>query len=163
MILKWITHQAGAALAAMVQGLEPVAVMASLLGAILPDLIDQKFAALGYRGKRQRIFNAIHRGSSHWFGWWLFAFTQTLAFMPNNGLAQFIVNAAMGISFGALTHVGMDMLTPRGTPLLPFYVRLRLSAPICSTGTWQEIIFLVSLVLCGILYFWADILAMRVA
>ena len=70
--MKWITHQATAVAAALVLHLPVAGVAAACAGAVLPDVLDQRMAGLApTRRGRQKLFNAIHRGTTHWFGWWL--------------------------------------------------------------------------------------------
>lgn len=136
--MKWITHQTGAVLGAMALSLPLPGVVCASIGAVLPDVIDQRLSKLApTKSSRQKTFNRIHRGSSHWFGWWLALFLAALA-LPLHPLAR---DALAGFVLGALSHVGMDMLTPRGAPILPFG-RFKLALPLCSTGGIGEYAFL---------------------
>lgn len=116
------------------------------MGAVLPDLIDQARSAAAPAKKRQQTFNRLHRGSSHWFGWWLALFLLLLA-LPLPPLAR---DAGAGLFLGGLVHVGMDLLTPRGVPMLPFGRKARLALPICSTGSLREYLFLALIIGAGI-------------
>lgn len=147
--MTWPTHQVGAALAALALDLPPLAIASACLGAVLPDLADQKISALA-TGKRmrQKVFNRIHRGNSHWFGWWIMLFMLPLAFpMP-----AFARDLLAGFALGGLAHVAMDMLTPRGVPLLPFGPVRNVAIPVCSTGKAGEYVFMAILLLLGIFY-----------
>ena len=67
--MKWITHQTAAVGAALVMQLPLEGVIASCVGGVLPDKLDMRVAAM--TPNRQKTFNRIHRGTTHWFGWWL--------------------------------------------------------------------------------------------
>lgn len=143
--MKWITHQAGAIVSALVLGLPPAGVAAAWAGAIAPDVIDQRVSRLAPTRKgRQKIFNRIHRGTSHWLGWWL-ACLALAAWAPLPWLAQ---DSLAGLAFGGVSHVTLDMCTTRGVPLLPFSRRRNVSLGLFSTGSLGEWLFL-ALVLCG--------------
>lgn len=146
--MKWITHQTGAVLGALALGLPWPGIAAAGAGAVFPDVIDQKISGLAAtRRGRQKIFNKIHRGPSHWFGWWLLLLAVLAVWPP---LAR---DAAAGFVFGALSHIALDMLTPQGVPLRPFSRRGRLALPVCSTGKAGEYVFLALLLAAGGLYF----------
>lgn len=142
--MKWITHQTGAILGALALNLPLAGMTAAAVGAVAPDVIDQKISCLGVTPRaRQRVFNQIHRGSSHWFGWWLALF-----------LAPFIQpfpggELVAGFGAGGLSHAALDMLTPRGVPIFPFSRTHRLALPVCSTGSWGEWLFLGITLLAG--------------
>lgn len=142
--MKWFTHQTVAVAAAITLHMPPVGIAAVAVGAILPDMIDHKIAGRG--PNRQKIFNKIHRGASHWLGWYVALLLCGLILH----LAPRETDIVLGLAFGALMHIAMDMLTPSGVPLvppLPFLVGLkgkaRISLNMCSTGSIQEYIFLV--------------------
>ena len=144
--MKWMTHQAGALLWGACLGAPPAALLMALPGAILPDLADLKLArASGGKGKTRKAFNKLHRGSSHWFGWWLGLFLLALA-APLPAIAQ---DAAAGLALGGFSHVLMDMMTPKGVPLLPFSRKRRASTPICSTGGKGEWLFFAIILAAG--------------
>lgn len=147
--MKWITHQTGAVLCGLALALPLPGLVGIGMGAILPDLIDQRRSALAPAKKRQQAFNRLHRGASHWFGWWLLLFLQFLA-LPLPPLAR---DACAGLFLGALVHVGMDLLTPRGVPALPFGHRPRLAVPVCSTGSLGEYLFLALIAAAGLFWF----------
>ena len=135
-----MTHQSVAAGAAFCAGLPWLGVGAAWAGAVLPDIVDQKRAALSRR--RQKTFNRIHRGTSHWFGWWLALWALGLSGLLPGPAAS----AAAGLGFGALTHVALDACTTSGVPLLPFRLRgqrwAQWSLGLCRTGGVGEYIFL---------------------
>lgn len=143
--MKWITHQTGAVLGAVALALPLPGVVCASFGAVLPDVIDQRLSMLA-PGSSRKAFNRLHRGSSHWFGWWLLLFLAILAF-PLPVLCR---DAAAGFTFGGLTHIGMDSLTPRGVPVLPYSRRLKLALPVCSTGSLGEYIFLAAIIAAGL-------------
>lgn len=146
--MKWVTHQTGAILGAFALNMPWAAAIAVLPGAILPDLVDQKLARQAKnKRRRQKVFNQLHRGASHWFGWWLGLLLVILA-SPLPSLAQDVL---AGFALGAFSHILMDMLTPRGVPLLPFQRKPNIAAPICSTGTKGEYVFLACLLGVGLI------------
>lgn len=148
--MKWITHQTGAIVLGLALQLPAAGIAAASAGAILPDLADQKIAALAPgRRQRQKIFNKIHRGATHWFGWWLGLFLAVLYF-PLQPLASEI---AAGLAFGGLSHVALDMLTPHGVPLLPFARNRRVAIAMCGTGSAGEYVFLLLLLGAGLFFF----------
>lgn len=148
--MKWITHQTGAVIGAFALGLPLPGVALASAGAIFPDLIDQRLSRLAPTKKgRQRLFNRIHRGPSHWFGWWLMLLILAFA-LPGPLL---LADIAAGFAFGALSHICLDTLTPAGTPLLPLPGSMRVAMPVCSTGRAGEFIFLVLLICLGLFYF----------
>lgn len=150
--MKWISHQTGALVGAAALGLSLPAIGGALFGSILPDVVDQKISSLGgTRKRKQRIFNRIHRGASHWFGWWLLLFAGSLSFE----LPQLAQELALGFGFGALTHTGLDMLTPAGVPLTPFSRRGKLKLPICATGHIGEYALLFAMI-CAAICYWHD-------
>lgn len=135
-----MTHQLVALGAAFCAGLPAPGMGAAWFGAVLPDVIDQKRAALARR--RQRAFNRLHRGTSHWFGWWLALWALGLSgVLP--GPASL---AVVGLGLGALTHVALDACTTAGVPLLPLKLRRQCwgqwSLGLCRTGGVGEYIFL---------------------
>lgn len=147
--MKWITHQTGAALGALALALPLPAVIASAIAAIGPDIIDQKLCALGSsRKRRQKLFNQLHRGASHWFGWWLALFLAAFT----GPLPPLLRDITIGLALGPLSHVMMDLLTPRGVPLLPFTQKFRISLPLCATGRLGEYIFLFAILALGALF-----------
>ena len=146
--MTWPTHQTGAVAAALAFNLSLPAIAASFIGATVPDIIDQAISRLmPDKRLRQKVFNRIHRGNSHWFGWWLFLFLLALS-LPIPPLAR---DLAAGFAIGALSHVGLDMLTPRGVPFLPVGRTFNIALPVCSTGKFSEYVVLGILILSGLL------------
>lgn len=142
--MKWITHQTAAVGAALALHLPVAGIAAACLGAVLPDMLDQRLAGLAPTPRgRQRAFNRIHRGTTHWFGWWLALFlTAVLLHLPP--LARAVLT---GLGFGGLSHVVLDMLTPQGVPLRPFSRQGRFSLKLCATGSVGEYCFLAAMAL----------------
>lgn len=152
--MKWFTHQCLAVGTAAALGMPLPAVAGALAGAVLPDVVDHRLAALSPRPRR--TFNRIHRGASHWFGWYLALWLLSLAApspLPGlkaleglGGLAGAGQGALLfflgGAAYGALTHVLLDMLTPMGAPLTPFSRKRKLSLNVCVTGGIGEYVFL---------------------
>lgn len=138
--MKWITHQAGAAIGAAALGLPAAAIALSVAGAVWPDILDQRVSRLAgsSRKDRQKMFNRIHRGASHWFGWYA-GLLLVISACPLPAAAR---DCAVGFALGAMSHVILDMLTPQGIPLLPFSRKGKLAAPLCITGHWSEYLFL---------------------
>ena len=155
--MKWMTHQAAAFALGVALHLPPAGVAAACFGAVLPDVLDQRMASLAPTARgRQRIFNRIHRGTSHWLGWWLTIFLAALV-LP---LAPPLKAVGSGLAFGAASHVLLDMLTPQGVPWHPFSRTGRFSFRLCSTGSVGEYAFL-ALLLAGIWFFLRqDVLAL---
>ena len=137
--MRWPTHQAAALGLALLCHLPAPGLAAAMCGAIVPDVLDQKLAGLA-PGKRlkQKMFNKIHRSTTHWFGWWL----ALLVLAPRLPLPQWQHVLVVGLALGALSHVVLDMLTPHGVPLLPVTRRLKVAVPLCSTGSLREYLFL---------------------
>lgn len=145
--MKWITHQTGGLLAAAILQLPIASIGAALAGSILPDIMDQKISGLGHtRRQKQKFFNQLHRGASHWFGWWLALLVAPFIWLQP-GLAADII---AGLALGALSHVVLDMLTTMGVPILPFSRKHKVSLKICSTGKAGEYVFLAIMLCCGI-------------
>lgn len=141
--MRWLTHQAGGALAGLLLQFSLPAIFLGICASILPDVIDQKRAALGKTAKqRQKIFNATHRGATHWFGGWLGLFLAC-------GLitAPLLRELLAAVALGGLSHIALDMLTPRGVPILPISRKASVSLRLCSTGSWQEYLVMTGLVI----------------
>ena len=153
--MKWITHQAAAVGAALALHLPPAGVLAACVGAVLPDVLDQRLAGLApTRRGRQKVFNRIHRGATHWFGWWLALFLAALFWhLPPLGRA-----ALTGLAFGGLSHVALDMLTPQGVPLQPFSRKGRFSLKLCASGSLGEYCFLAAIALAVWFFMGRDLL-----
>ena len=110
--MKWITHQATAVAAALALHLPWEGVAAACAGAVLPDVLDQRIAGLApTRRGRQKVFNAIHRGTTHWFGWWMAVCVAAFALSPAS-LGSLGRDALLGLGFGGMRHVMLDMLSP---------------------------------------------------
>lgn len=138
--MKWMTHQTAAVGMALVLHLPFEGVLASCLGAVLPDMLDQRASRLSRNP--QRAFNRLHRGTTHWFGWWLALFLgASLLPVPPHWKA-----VALGLGFGGLSHVLLDMLTPSGVPLHPFSRQNKFSLKLCSTGSAGEYVFLAGMI-----------------
>lgn len=154
--MRWVTHQTVGVLAALACGLENPAIAAAWPGSVLPDIIDQQRARL--RRNTQKRFNQIHRGASHWFGWYVLLLLGGLV-VPLTPLARQIT---VGLALGALSHILLDMLTPSGIPLHPFSRQRKLSLKLCKTGGWGERIFL-ALALVAFWIFSGDYLALFIS
>lgn len=156
--MKWITHQATAVAAALALHLPWEGVAAACAGAVLPDVLDQRMAGLApTRRGRQKVFNAVHRGTTHWFGWWLALCVAALC-VPPHALGELGGQALLGLGFGGLSHVALDMLTPSGVPLTPFSRRHKVSLRLCSTGSIGEYCFLACVAGVSWLFFHEDLL-----
>jgi inner membrane protein len=134
--MKWVTHQAGALAAAFWFKAEPLVSASMVLGAVLPDLIEQVISR-----RNKRLFLAIHRGFFHWFGLYA-AGLPAAACLP---LAPHEKAAVAGLMLGALSHIALDALNPSGVPALPLRDLPRLKLPLVSTGSLREWIFLAGL------------------
>ena len=136
--MKWITHQAGALAAALWFKAEPLVGAFMVLGAVLPDLIEQIIS----RGNT-RLFLAIHRGFFHWFGLYA-AGLLAVGCLP---LSAHEKAALAGLMLGALSHIALDALNPGGVPALPLRDRPRIKLPLISTGSLREWVFLAGLLI----------------
>ncbi len=150
--MKWITHISVAvgtahALGLPTSGLGGVALGGVALGAVLPDMIDHGISRM--TPNPQRTFQAIHRGFTHWFGWYvlILAFIALCGQYPRS-MGAYYMNLKMlyfvgGVGFGGLFHVFLDMWTPSGVPAFPFNKQKKVSLKLFSTGSPQEYLFLV--------------------
>ncbi|MDR1659712.1 MAG: metal-dependent hydrolase [Desulfovibrio sp.] len=155
--MKWVTHQAAAVTAALALDLPPAGVLAAWGGAVLPDVLDQRLSGLVLTPRgRQRAFNRIHRGATHWFGWWIVLFAGAMAAHISPPLQVMLA----GLGFGGLSHVFLDMCTPRGVPLRPFSRAGRFSLNLCSTGGLGEYCFLACVVAAALFFLREDALCM---
>ncbi len=153
--MKWLTHQSAAVAAALALQLPPAGIVAACVGAVLPDVLDQRLAGLaGSKRARQRVFNRIHRGATHWFGWWLVLLLAGMV-LPLPPVER---AALLGVGFGGISHVILDMLTPQGVPLQPFSRKGRFSLKLCSTGSLGEYCFLAAIVAAAWLFLGEDVL-----
>ncbi len=144
--MKWVTHQSVAVGTVVLLGLPHAMVGGTVLGAIFPDMIDHSISRM--TPNPQKTFNAIHRGLSHWFGWYAVCvlFFALSAWYPrsfgglhvNKDLLLFVG----GLGIGGLFHVLLDMCTPSGVPLKPYKFKERFSLKLFSTGSPQEYLFL---------------------
>ncbi|MBQ9451879.1 MAG: metal-dependent hydrolase [Desulfovibrio sp.] len=154
--MKWITHQAAAVSAGLALRLPLAGLAAMCAGAVLPDILDQRLAGLApTRHGRQRLFNAVHRGTTHWCGWWL---VLCAAALSASGLGSAVREIVLGLGLGGLSHVLLDMLTPTGVPVLPFSRQPKLSLRLCATGSPGEFCLLVCIVAAAWLFLREDVL-----
>ncbi len=149
--MKWFTHISVAvgtatALGLPTSGLGGVALSGVAFGAILPDMLDMGFSRM--TPNPQRTFQAIHRGITHWFGWYV-AMLIFIALCGNypRSMGAYYMNLKLlyfvgGVGFGGLFHVLLDMCTPSGVPIFPFNKQKRVSFKLFSTGSVQEYVFL---------------------
>jgi inner membrane protein len=139
--------------------LPPAGVLAACVGAVLPDIIDMRVAGLAMtKASKQRTFNRIHRGLTHWFGWWALLLAGGVLFTGWNALHPLVRTCLMGLGFGGLSHVTLDMLTPNGVPLLPLPGSTRVSLRLCSTGSLGEYCFLAAILALSFLFLRDDAL-----
>ena len=142
--MKWMTHQAGALALALLLDSNPATSAGMIIGAVLPDAVEQ---AVSF--KNRRLFFAIHRGFFHWFGLYLACLLLVELAAPTLQAKAL----AMGLVFGALSHLALDALNPSGIPLLPLASKPRLKLSLVSTGSPGEWIFFAGLLcviaLCG--------------
>ena len=134
--MKWVTHQAGALALALLFKLNPATTAGMILGAVLPDAVEQ---AVSF--KNRRLFFAIHRGFFHWFGLYGLGLL-LIAALPLNPQTS---SLGLGLFLGALSHLALDALNPSGVPLLPLAQKPRLKMPLVSTGSAGEWLFLAGL------------------
>ena len=155
--MKWFTHKAVAVAGALAAGAHAGALMAVLIGSVLPDLIDTVIA----RGNK-RLWRRIHRQTSHWFGWYVLLILLGLVLPMQDEVERWLrmlhisfpgvssrTLAGLGNDFlvwlgiGGLVHVLLDALTPMRVPVSPFGGNRRFGISLVSTGSWQEYLFLV--------------------
>lgn len=153
--MRWYTHSTLALAAGAALGLNVAALVGVGIGSVLPDRVDMFVA-----GKDRRLFQRIHRESSHWAGWFfllligaqLFAGSLDSGFLTSRSLgfpAQLLLSDLLsGVALGALSHVILDALNPSGVPLSPLGGKPRLALNLLSTGTWKETVFLAASLLC---------------
>lgn len=149
--MKWITHECVAVGLAAALGLPLPALAGVAAGSVMPDALDQGMArALVFR---QAAFNRIHRGITHWFGWWLALMLPVLLRgtvdpgLPHEALFLF------GLGFGGLAHVALDMCTMYGVPVAPWSRQRRVALKLCATGSLREYLFLAAfLIVMGLLF-----------
>lgn len=138
--MKWITHQCVAVGVAAALGLPLPALAGVAVGSVLPDMIDQSIARMLVF--RRAAFNCIHRGFTHWFGWWIALMLPVLLKVPVVPGASFEALAVFGLGFGGLSHVLLDMATMHGVPVVPWSRKKRLALKLCATGSLREYLFL---------------------
>ncbi len=144
--MKWITHQSVPVGMALLLDWPHAALAGVAFGAILPDVIDMGISRMS--PNPQKTFKAIHRGFTHWFGWYalLLLFWVLLYMYPRSMGALHLPLKQLyflgGVAFGGMFHVLLDMCTPSGIPLLPFSQQKRFSLKLFSTGSPQEYLFL---------------------
>ena len=131
-------------------GMPPMGLAGVAVGSVLPDVLDMSLARLLVF--RQWAFNQIHRGTTHWFGWWLALLVaaslkaQPLALTPDTTLFL------LGLGFGGLAHVLLDLCTVMGVPIAPWTRKHMMSLKLCKTGSMREYAFLAaSLAVFGLL------------
>ena len=120
--MKWITHQTGAVAAGLALQMPLLAVGAAFAGAILPDVLDQSISRMGRNKKqRQKIFNRIHRGNSHWFGWWLGLFIVSAAAPLSPVCKALCAGLAMGATHNARSAASALHAQKQGLALSLFH------------------------------------------
>jgi len=142
--MRWMTHQvAGVGAVLMLDG--PLLSLGGvIIGSTLPDVLDKTIAS--FSTNPQAAFNKIHRGTTHWFGWWVLAYFLALSNVTPMPIRPFV----FGLALGGLVHVIFDAITPMGVPLLPWSRKGRISLNLVSTGGVMEYVLLVSM--CVFLY-----------
>lgn len=157
--MKWFTHKAVAVAGALAAGAHPGALVAVMVGSVLPDMVDTAMA----RGD-QKVWRRIHRQTSHWFGWYpiiiILGFTfptqrivldllrATHISFPGVSPSALAQVSGIGndlivwVGIGGLIHILLDALTPMRVPLYPFGGKKRFGINLVSTGTWRETVFL---------------------
>ena len=139
--MRWFTHKSVALAGAAWLGVGLPGLAGVAAGSILPDSLDMALA-----GRDRRRFQRIHRGFTHWGGWYigLFFIVPLLRLRPvmPAGTADIAVDFGLGLALGALSHVLLDSLNPSGVPLFPLRKKPRLSLNLVSTGSWGELVFL---------------------
>ncbi len=160
--MKWITHTSVPVATALCFGIDPAVLIGLTAGTVLPDVIDRVLS-----GGDKKRWAAIHRKSSHWFGWYLLLllvavsfdtslnhFNINREFLEFFSLRQYIPKEILhitqilplgamlyGLALGALSHIALDALNPSGVPIYPHDARRRFKVSLLSTGSWQEMVF----------------------
>ncbi len=158
--MKWITHECVAVGLAAALGLPLPALAGVAAGSVLPDALDQGMArALVFR---QAAFNRIHRGVTHWFGWWLGLMLPVLLALLSQGAAAFDLPYEtlflFGLGFGGFAHVMLDMCTMSGVPVAPWSRKRRIALKLCSTGGLREYLFLAAFLIAMGFFFGSHLL-----
>ena len=152
--MKWFTHKAVAVAGALAAGAHAGALVAVLVGSVLPDMVD---TAIAHGDKK--VWRRIHRQTSHWFGWYvlliLLGFTLPLQEVTADllratnisfpGVSRSALSGAgelgndliVWVGIGGLVHVLLDALTPMRVPVYPFGGSKRFGISLVSTGTWN--------------------------
>jgi inner membrane protein len=143
--MRWYSHRIIGVGTALLSGGGLAAMGLAYLGSTLPDVVEGKSPREGafffkYRMKKWR---GTHRGSSHWFGWYILLALISFYFYP----------VLMWLGIGALTHLAADSCTPMGVPLYPFSKKKMMSLKLFTTGSLTEIIFTSALLIFLIFYF----------
>lgn len=155
--MKWITHQCVGLGCAAALGLPLPALAGVAAGTILPDVLDQGMARVLIF--RQAAFNRIHRGATHWFGWWLGLMLPVLAGGTAASVLPFDALLLHGLGFGGLSHVLLDMATVYGVPVAPWSKKRRIAFKLCATGSLREYLFLAAFVAAMVFLFGERLLA----
>ncbi|MBI3245649.1 MAG: metal-dependent hydrolase [Deltaproteobacteria bacterium] len=124
------SHRLMAASGAVLLGAPPLGIAAAVLGATLPDRVE--------------IVGLPHRGISHWPWPWALA----VWFMTTQGNEWASVVAWWFA--GALLHIGADMFTVGGIPLLLPNWRIRLGP--LRTGEFGESLVVAVFVLAAVMH-----------
>lgn len=124
------SHRLMAASGAVLLGAPPLGIAAAALGATLPDRVE--------------IVGLPHRGISHWPWPWALA----VWFMTTQGNEWASVVAWWFA--GALLHIGADMFTVGGIPLLLPNWRIRLGP--LRTGEFGEFLVVAVFVLAAVMH-----------
>lgn len=169
--MRWITHTSVTVAAGLLFHPSVPFTAGLAAGSVLPDVVDRVLS-----GGNQQIWRRIHRGSSHWLGWYVLLaavsftvgpdmnegvrglFMQLKGILPREvmrELGRALQNGPMdsillGLGLGGIAHIALDALNPSGVPLLPFSMKPRFGLGLVSTGTFGEYVFLgISLLLLG--------------
>lgn len=143
--MKWVTHKLVAVGAAYLMDMPLAGLGGALVGSVMPDVLDQRIS--GLFPNRQKVFNRIHRGATHWFGWWLALLLAGMGYAEMHGAMPPAWAAVAGVGFGGLAHVLLDMCTVSGVPLVPWSRKNKVSLALCKTGSAREYAFLGAAVL----------------
>jgi len=121
--MTWATHTTASYILSSVLGLN---VVLALLGSTAPDWFEDLF------GLRE------HRGVSHYFVLWFFAFLLCLGLLLSGFEWAFY---PLSFVVGGLSHLFLDALTVAGIPLGVGKIRVRIGGLI-RTGKTSEWVFL---------------------
>lgn len=127
---------------------------AAITGALIPD-IDHKRSKVSNKNKVLSFFVRLffeHRGFTHSP---LFALMVALVLTSISKIYSFPYSfpIILGITIGIVSHIFLDMINPKGVPLL-FPIRQKFGIGLVKTGHISEIFFKLALAGCFFYFFY---------